>query len=105
MIKLIFHATLSLKIELWFWRIAPRYYFFRIWGEWVIVLFNGNSAIVQLYHGENKLIFNEMMRSAFVLDQHAELEFIVQQSVDRHVAPLGHILSQPVCSFSLMLRA
>jgi hypothetical protein len=28
-------------------------------GEWL--LFNANSAIVQLYHGENNLIFNEMM--------------------------------------------
>ena len=26
--------------------------------------FNANSAIFQLYHGENKLIFNEMVRSA-----------------------------------------
>jgi len=26
-------------------------------------LFNANSAIVQLYHGENKLILNEMMIS------------------------------------------
>jgi len=25
------------------------------------VLFNANSAIFQLYHGENKLHFNEMM--------------------------------------------
>jgi hypothetical protein len=25
------------------------------------LLFNANSAIFQLYHGENKLIFNEMM--------------------------------------------
>ena len=35
-----------------------------IWvSEWL--LFNANSAIFQLYHGENKLIFNEMMmRSA-----------------------------------------
>jgi len=24
-------------------------------------LFNANSAICQLYHGENKLIFNKMM--------------------------------------------
>jgi hypothetical protein len=32
-------------------------------SEWL--LFNGNSAIFQLYHGENKLIFDEMMmRSA-----------------------------------------
>ena len=29
------------------------------------LLLNGNKAIFQLYHGENKLIFNEMMmRSA-----------------------------------------
>ena len=32
-------------------------------NEWL--LFNSNSAIFQLYHGENKLIFNEiLMRSA-----------------------------------------
>ena len=31
-----------------------------------------NSAICQLYHGENKLIFNQMiMWSTFLLDQHA----------------------------------
>ena len=36
-------------------------------SEWVSewLLFNANSAIFQLYHGENKLIFNDMMmRSA-----------------------------------------
>jgi hypothetical protein len=33
-----------------------------------LLLFNSNSSIVQLYHGENKLIFDEMMmRSAFYL--------------------------------------
>ena len=39
--------------------------FHREWvSEWL--LFNTNSAIFQLYHGENKLIFNEMvMRSVF----------------------------------------
>jgi hypothetical protein len=32
-------------------------------SEWLLL--NANSAIFQLYHGENKLIFNEMMmRSA-----------------------------------------
>jgi len=44
----------------------------------------------------------------FVLDQHAELDFysatsLKQQSVDRHVAPLGHIIlipSQPVFALS-----
>jgi len=48
-----------------------------------------------------------------VLDQHAELDFysassLRQQSADRHVALLGHIIlipSQPVCSYSLALRA
>jgi len=28
-------------------------------SEWL--LFNPNSAIFQLYHGENKFIFNEML--------------------------------------------
>jgi hypothetical protein len=28
-------------------------------SEWL--LFNANSVILQLYHGDNKLIFNEMM--------------------------------------------
>jgi hypothetical protein len=31
-------------------------------SEWL--LFNANSAIFRLYHGENKLIFNEMMMVA-----------------------------------------
>ena len=31
-------------------------------SEWV--LFNANFAISQLYHGENKLIFNEMTMSS-----------------------------------------
>jgi hypothetical protein len=35
---------------------------FKFWSEWL--LFNANSAIFQLYHGENKVIFNEIMRSA-----------------------------------------
>jgi hypothetical protein len=30
-------------------------------SEWL--LFNTNSAIFQLYHGDNKLIFNEMMHT------------------------------------------
>ena len=72
-------------------------------SEWVLL--SANSAIFQLYHGENKLIFNEMMiSSALFLDQHTELDFysdssLKQKSVDRYVAPLGHIIvipSQPV---------
>jgi len=72
------------------------------------LLFNANSVIFQLYHGENKLIFN----APFVLDQHAALDFyrtssLKQQSAGRHFAPLGHIILIPsqLCSFSLMLRA
>jgi len=30
-------------------------------------LFNANSAIFQLYHSENKLIFNEMMMKSALL--------------------------------------
>jgi hypothetical protein len=72
------------------------------------LLFSANSAIWQLYHGENKLHFCNFQRNddeaRFVLDQHALLGFycaslLQQQSEDRHVAPLGHIIlipSQPV---------
>jgi hypothetical protein len=70
-------------------------------GHWVSewLLFNAYSAIFQLYHGKNKLIFNEMM-VRFVLDQHAELDFysassLKQQSSGRRVAPLGHIILIP----------
>jgi hypothetical protein len=38
------------------------------------LLFNANSAIFQLYHCENKLIFNEIR---FVLHQHAPLIHII----------------------------
>jgi len=60
-----------------------------IWvSEWL--LFNANSAIFQLYHGENKLIFQwDDDETHFVLNQHAELDFycvisLKQQSADRH---------------------
>ena len=35
-----------------------------VFSEWL--LFNANSAILQLYHGENKLIFNEMMMKSIL---------------------------------------
>ena len=76
--------------------------------EWVSkwLLFNANSAIFQLYHGENTLIFNEV---CFVLDHHADSDFysassLKQESAGIHVAPLGHIIlipSQP--AFALFL--
>ena len=43
-------------------------------SEWVSewLLFNSNSAIYELYHGENKLIYQWNDDDAlFVLDQHA----------------------------------
>ena len=72
-------------------------------SEWL--LFNANSAIFQLYYGKNKFIIkwdDDVVR--FVLDQYAELNFysassLKQQSADRIVAPLRHIIlipSQPI---------
>jgi hypothetical protein len=75
------------------------------------LLFNSNSAIFQLYHRENMLVFNDD-EVHFVLDQHTLLDFYSakQQSADRHVAPLltkNYPDSEPtsLCSFSLMLHA
>ena len=73
-------------------------------SQWL--LFNVNSAIIQLYRGENKLIFNEMMmrsrltRLVWFFYSASSLKL---QSADRHVAPLGHIiliLSQPAFALS-----
>ena len=71
-------------------------------SEWL--LFNANSAIFQLYYGEQVNFQCDDDEVRFVLDQHAELDFysdnsLKQQSVGRHVAPLEHIIlipSQPV---------
>jgi hypothetical protein len=49
----------------------------------------------------------------FVLDQHAELDFYIasslkQQSADRHVAPLGHIIlipSQPAALIQVKMSS
>ena len=64
-------------------------------GKWVIewLSFNAKWTIFQLYHGENKLLFDEMT----ILDQHAELDFysassLKQQSAGRYVAPLRHTI-------------
>jgi hypothetical protein len=60
--------------------------------EWL--LFSANSTIFQLYHGENKLIFNEMMMRSSELDLYSASS-LKQQSVGRHVAPPGHIILIP----------
>ena len=51
-----------------------------------------------------------MLCTSYIEDQHAELNFysaisMKQQSMDRRVASLGHIilsLSEPVCSYSVL---
>jgi hypothetical protein len=78
-------------------------------SEWL--LFNANSAIFLLYNVSWREQINFQWDDdevRFVLDQHAELDFYStsspkQQSVGRHVAPLGHIIlipSQPVFALS-----
>jgi len=72
-------------------------------SEWL--LFNANSAIFQLYQVNFQWDDDEVH---FVLDQHAELDLYSvssqkQQSADRHVALLWHIIlipSQPVFALS-----
>jgi hypothetical protein len=47
------------------------------------LLFSANSTIFQLYHGENKLIFNEMMMRSAELDLYSASS-LKQQSMGRH---------------------
>ena len=64
-------------------------------------MFNANLAIFQLYHGENKLIFNEvMMRSA--LYKTNTLSWIVMALAHWNNIPR---IDMSLHSFSLMLRA
>ena len=81
-------------------------------SEFAIIFFlHQKWAIFQLYHGENKLNFDEMMilMSALYLTNMVNWSFysassLKQQSVDRHVAPLRHILlipNQPVFALTL----
>jgi hypothetical protein len=69
-------------------------------SEWLLI--NANSAICQLYLGENKLICNEMMLRPALLEIYSASS-LKQQPVDRHVVTLGHIIllpSQPVFALS-----
>ena len=75
-----------------------------------LLLFCANSAILQLYHGENKLIDNEMMMmSALYKTNTLTWIFIVlahrnnNPRINIHVAPLEHIMlipSQPAFALS-----
>jgi hypothetical protein len=75
-------------------------------SKWL--LFNGKSAVFQVYHGEDKSILNEMMmRSALYWANTLNWIFIVvahrNKSANRHVAPFEHIiliLRQPVFALS-----
>jgi hypothetical protein len=66
-----------------------------------LVQLTANSEIFQLYHGESKLIYNEMkIRSTLYLINMLSLIFysassLKQQSVDKHVGLLGHIIPIP----------
>ena len=61
-ISLFFIQTVVVLV---WWSLNNRVFFCDDWS------FNAKSAIFQLYPGENKLIFNEMMIVSFVLDLHA----------------------------------
>ena len=72
-------------------------------------MFNASTAILQLYHGETKLIFNELMMGTLCTRQTRLVRFLMsansvkQKFADRHIAALGHIIlipSQPVFALS-----
>jgi len=78
-------------------------------SEWVIdcCLINLNLSSISWREQLNFQLDDD--EAHVVLDQHAELDFfhsassLKQQSADRHVAPLGHIISipsQPVFALS-----
>ena len=72
--------------------------------------FSANSAILQFYYGENKLIFNDMMmRSALYKTNTLSWKFSVsslkQQSANRHVTTIGHISMIPIRFFLFLLNA
>jgi hypothetical protein len=55
---------------------VTEYVFNFILGVSELLLFTANSAIFQLYHDENKLIFNEMNKNVFnfqLLSSHSQL--------------------------------
>ena len=64
--------------------------------------------LVQLYHDQNKLLFDEMMFYACLSRPTGCIRFhrtspLKKQSASRNVSPLGHILTEPICFDSLML--
>ena len=91
----------------------PLWFFFYIQtnvvSEWLSACCLTPTQQFFKYHGVNKSILNEMMmRSALFLTNTLGWTFysvisLKQQSADRHVAPIGHIIMipiQPVFAFS-----
>ena len=79
---------------------------------WESVVFSRQFSYFSAISWREQVKFvNEMMMRSFVPDQHAKLDLysaslLKQQSVDRHVAPLGHISlipSQPVFVLTLLM--
>jgi len=78
------------------------------WGQWVIVVLRQLNNISAISWREQVNFQLNDDEARFVLDQHTELDFysassLKQQSADRHVAILGHIIlipSQPVFALS-----
>ena len=62
----------------------------KIFNELVIVVERKLSNF-SANRGENKLFFSEMMMRSTKLDFYSASS-LKQQSADRHVAPLGHII-------------
>jgi hypothetical protein len=64
-------------------------------SEWLLL--NTTSAMYRLYHGENKLYFNEMMMFACTMQTHLvdfySASSLRQQSMDRHMLPHSDTLS------------
>ena len=61
------------------------------------LIFNANSVIFQIYHGENKWIFDKMMKKSALYYRNTPTWIfrVKQQSADRHVATLEHIILIP----------
>jgi hypothetical protein len=67
---------------------------------------NDETAIFQLYHGENMLQSYHHDDVRFIQDQHAYVGFVSasslkQQSTGKHIAPRGHIILNPTIFFLL----
>jgi hypothetical protein len=76
-------------------------------SEWLLLTANQQFFSYVSWQGQVNFQWDDD-EVRFVLDQHVELDFYIasslkQQSADRHVAPLGHIIlipSQPVFALS-----